>query len=493
MGKCLVEKLIRACPDIKCIYLLIRPKKGKAPQERLDEILDSKLFEKVKSEQQDYKQKCSAISGDIVQEGLGIDQSEEDILVRDVSVVFHSAATIKFDEDMKLSVEMNIVGVQRLLVLCKKMKRLEALVHISTAYANCDRDNIGEEIYPPPLHPSKLVNAVEWMDTETLNLLTPKMVGNRPNTYTYTKAIAECLVQEEAGSLPTAIVRPSIVGATYQEPVKGWVDNMNGPTGLLAAIGKGVLRIMKGDPKATADIIPVDLATNTLITVGWYTATQNTTGLKIFNCTTGQINNFTWGQVERMSQEYFTKNPLENIARIPNPRFTKNIFWHDLNVMFDHMVPAYLMDFYMWISGRRRMFVRIQDKLRKAVASLDYFTSHSWTFSSDNLFMLYNKMTPEDRKLFPINPKQIHWPTYMEGYCLGTKQFVLKEELSTLPHARKALARLQRIHFVFNVIAFVVIWRLMVQRVKIARVLWNMILGWASKLVVKVPLFARAS
>ena len=43
MGKCLVEKLIRACPDIKCIYLLIRPKKGKGPQERLDEILDSKV------------------------------------------------------------------------------------------------------------------------------------------------------------------------------------------------------------------------------------------------------------------------------------------------------------------------------------------------------------------------------------------------------------------------------------------------------------------
>ena len=59
-----------------------------------------------------------------------------------------------------------------------------------------------------------------WMDTETLNLLTPKMIGSRPNTYTYTKAIAECLIQEEAGSLPTAIVRPSIVGATYQEPVK---------------------------------------------------------------------------------------------------------------------------------------------------------------------------------------------------------------------------------------------------------------------------------
>ena len=56
---------------------------------------------------------------------------------------------------------MNIVGVQILLILCKKMKQLEALVHVSTAYANCDRERIAEEIYPPPLQPHKLVNAVE--------------------------------------------------------------------------------------------------------------------------------------------------------------------------------------------------------------------------------------------------------------------------------------------------------------------------------------------
>jgi len=30
----------------------------------------------------------------------------------------------------------------------------------------------------------------------------------------------------------------------------------------------------------------------------------------------------------------------------------------------------------------------------------------------------------------------------MEAYCLGTKQYVLKEELSELPRARKTLQRL---------------------------------------------------
>lgn len=36
MGKALLEKLLRSCPGIEKIYVLIRPKKGKQLQERLN-------------------------------------------------------------------------------------------------------------------------------------------------------------------------------------------------------------------------------------------------------------------------------------------------------------------------------------------------------------------------------------------------------------------------------------------------------------------------
>ena len=39
------------------------------------------------------------------------------------------------------------------------------------------------------------------------------------------------MLQEEGGGIPMAIVRPSIVTAALQEPMPGWVDNLNGPTG----------------------------------------------------------------------------------------------------------------------------------------------------------------------------------------------------------------------------------------------------------------------
>lgn len=59
-----------------------------------------------------------------------------------------------------------------------------------------------------------------------------RLVGKCPNTYTYTKALAEELLERECGTVPLAIVRPSIVTAALKEPIPGWVDNLNGATGI---------------------------------------------------------------------------------------------------------------------------------------------------------------------------------------------------------------------------------------------------------------------
>ena len=56
------------------------------------------------------------------------------------------------------------------------------------------------------------------MSDDQLELLVPSLKEGRPNTYTYTKALAEQLLIREAGDLPLAIFRPAIVVAAYQEP-----------------------------------------------------------------------------------------------------------------------------------------------------------------------------------------------------------------------------------------------------------------------------------
>lgn len=56
--------------------------------------------------------------------GLGVGAQDAATLISRVSVVFHAAATVKFDEALKLSLQMNVLGTKRLVELCHKMERL---------------------------------------------------------------------------------------------------------------------------------------------------------------------------------------------------------------------------------------------------------------------------------------------------------------------------------------------------------------------------------
>lgn len=40
LGRVLIESLLRCCPDIRRVYLLLRPKRGVSPAKRLAALLD---------------------------------------------------------------------------------------------------------------------------------------------------------------------------------------------------------------------------------------------------------------------------------------------------------------------------------------------------------------------------------------------------------------------------------------------------------------------
>lgn len=55
-----------------------------------------------------------------------------------------------------------------------------------------------------------ILNLVESIDEEKLDDITNVLIGDYPNTYTYTKAIAEQVVKQYAKDLPAGIFRPAI-------------------------------------------------------------------------------------------------------------------------------------------------------------------------------------------------------------------------------------------------------------------------------------------
>ena len=71
----------------------------------------------------------------------------------------------------------------------------------------------------------------ESEDNTLIDILEERILKIYPNTYTFTKNLAEQIVDNNGDCLPVAIVRPSIIGASLKEPCPGWVDNTSGVTG----------------------------------------------------------------------------------------------------------------------------------------------------------------------------------------------------------------------------------------------------------------------
>ncbi len=65
---------------------------------------------------------------------MGVSSSDIKILSDNVSIVFHSAATVKFDQTLKSAVEMNLKGTMHLIQLIRKLKHLDVNIYFNTFY-----------------------------------------------------------------------------------------------------------------------------------------------------------------------------------------------------------------------------------------------------------------------------------------------------------------------------------------------------------------------
>lgn len=60
---------------------------------------------------------------------MGVSASDIKILSDNVSIVFHSAATVKFDQTLKSAVEMNLKGTMHVIQLIRKLRHLDVSYH----------------------------------------------------------------------------------------------------------------------------------------------------------------------------------------------------------------------------------------------------------------------------------------------------------------------------------------------------------------------------
>jgi hypothetical protein len=91
-----------------------------------------------------------------------------------------------------------------MLQLAQQCRQLQAYVHVSTAYVNCNLPSgtrIMEELPIVSYDGDDLLEEIARLPTEAIVARTPGWLGKYPNTYTFTKALGERLLHKHRGQV----------------------------------------------------------------------------------------------------------------------------------------------------------------------------------------------------------------------------------------------------------------------------------------------------
>lgn len=453
IGKVLLEKLLRQCSNVKKIYVLIRPLKSKTPEERLQNIFASLPF----INHQDKLNKIEAINGDITADDLGLSIENRNRLIKEVNVVFHSAATINFTGILNKFIQQNIYGTISILNLCKDCRNIESIVYVSTAYSNCHLSEIKEEVYPTDQSAANVEKYLIYMKQKygEFNFIDKhEVLASRPNPYTWSKSIAEWYIEEHFQFLPIIICRPSIVINSYSEPFPGWADNIAGFSGISLLYGTGIAQQLIIDNKLKSDVIPVDFVANSLIICAAYrNSTFYTSNQKVVNLTSSTVNPVTWKEVFN-NCDYEYEFPSSKIVR-PVSKSYDNCYKTICDKIrfkiqiFNHYLFAYLFDVICMILGYKPFMIRLTKRMHKAMFELKHFTLKEWHFHCNNLNQIYNLVSISERNLFQCNVSTIDWKVYFKRFYLGCRKYLLNDPDSSIQMSK---IRQKRLYLAYGII-----------------------------------------
>lgn len=146
---------------------------------------------------------------------------------------------------------------------------------------------------------------------------------------------------------------------TADDPVMGWADNIYGLNGVIAGVAFGILRIMLINDKINADIIPADFVVNLILTSAWNTHHEKSVSksenqvAKIYNCASSVENPINFELIYKYSIYVGKKIPPINGIWIVSWRTTTNVFVHTILRFLYHTIPAFFMDLYLRMIGKK--------------------------------------------------------------------------------------------------------------------------------------------
>ncbi|KAK7355078.1 hypothetical protein VNO80_14323 [Phaseolus coccineus] len=471
LAKVFIEKILRTEPDVGKMYLLIKAKNKQAAMDRLqNEIINTDLFRCLqqvhgKSYQAFMLSKLVPVVGNICEHNLGLDEDISNVIEEEVDVIVNSAANTTFDERYDTAININTLGPCRLMNIAKKCKNLRLFLHVSTAYVNGQRQgrimerpfSIGECIakenfiseispkYLPTLDIEGEINLVSNYkgDIED-SLLAQKMkeIGLErarrygwQDTYVFTKAMGEMMIDKLRGDIPVVIMRPSVIESTFSEPFPGWMEGNRMMDPIVLCYGKGQLTGFLVDPNGVLDVVPADMVVNaTLAAMARHGVTQKS-DLNVYQIASSVVNPLVFQDLAKLLYEHYSSSPwIDSKGRpiqVPLMKLFSSTEEFSGHLWRDAIQKRGLT---AMASSKGKMSQKLENMCRKSVEQANYlaniyepYTFYGGRFDNSNTQRLMESMSEEEKRKFGFDVKSIDWKDYITNVHIpGLRRHVMK-------------------------------------------------------------------
>ena len=319
IGKVWLVNLLNDLPEVGRIYLLIRRQKSNPAVRRFEKVVEEspvfdKLHERYGAKLSEFiANKVEVVEGDVSEPGLGLAPDVASHLLLKLDLIINSSGLTDFNPDLRDALATNVDASMHILDFVRQSSHA-GLVHLSTCYvAGARNGRVGEKLQPnytpagvadfdaerehaalyelvrQAEQMAESADVTEQLRSEALgkehaakdlqgaaleiqvrknrirwlrNYLTEAGIRRArelgwPNTYTFSKSLAESLIIKYGTGLPVAIVRPAIVETSVAKPFQGWNEGINTSASLSYLLGT-YFRQLPTNERKRLDIIPVD-------------------------------------------------------------------------------------------------------------------------------------------------------------------------------------------------------------------------------------------
>lgn len=455
LGKAVLEKLIRAIPEVAGVYLLVRgnARHPDARERFYSEIASASVFERLRSDDPDafeafLEERITCVKGELTRPQFGLPDAEYRKLADRIDLVINSAASVNFREELDKALTINTLCLDNVAEFARTGGNIP-VVQVSTCYVNgMNSGEIGEDVIKPAgagiprseqgyFETDGLVRLLHDKITDVRSRYTGKLLEKKlvelgireanhygwSDTYTFTKWLGEQRLMAALADQNLTIVRPSIIESALREPMPGWIEGVKVADAIILAYAREKVTLFPGNREGIIDVIPVDLVANSIILAAAEAVTA-APGRRIYQCCSGSMNPISLGEfIDHVMMEakvnYAAYDKL--FCRQPSkPFIAVNRTLFDAAVT-GIRVPLSMASKAMKVAGHSRelKILRNLDTTRALATIFGFYTAPDYVFHNEKLMELAERMGDEDRELFSVDPRRIGWETYLRKTHLG--------------------------------------------------------------------------